>query len=33
VGYDGWFALEYQPTTTTEESLDWLELKGPGCTA
>jgi hydroxypyruvate isomerase len=23
-GYDGWVALEYRPTTTTEESLAWL---------
>jgi hydroxypyruvate isomerase len=25
-GYDGWVGLEYSPTTTTEESLDWLPL-------
>ncbi len=24
VGYDGWVALEYKPTTTTAESLRWL---------
>jgi len=23
-GYAGWVGLEYKPTTTTEESLDWL---------
>jgi hydroxypyruvate isomerase len=24
VGYDGWVSLEYNPTTTTAESLQWL---------
>jgi hydroxypyruvate isomerase len=29
-GYTGWIALEYNPTTTTVESLEWLprELRG-----
>ena len=29
-GYDGWVALEYNPTTSTTESLDWLprDLRG-----
>ncbi len=30
VGYDGWVALEYNPTTSTVQSLDWLprDLRG-----
>lgn len=24
IGYDGWVSLEYRPSTTTEESLEWL---------
>jgi hydroxypyruvate isomerase len=29
-GYDGWVALEYNPTTSTVQSLDWLprDLRG-----
>jgi hydroxypyruvate isomerase len=31
-GYDGWVSLEYQPTSTTTESLSWLppERRGGG---
>jgi hydroxypyruvate isomerase len=25
LGYEGWIGLEYNPTTTTEESLSWLK--------
>lgn len=28
LGYDGWVALEYKPTTTTEVSLGWLKGYG-----
>lgn len=30
LGYDGWVALEYTPTTTTEDSLAWLKRFGYG---
>jgi hydroxypyruvate isomerase len=30
VGYDGWVALEYNPTTTTTESLGWLPRERRG---
>ncbi len=30
VGYDGWVALEYKPTTTTAESLSWLPVERRG---
>ncbi len=28
LGYDGWVALEYKPSTTTEASLGWLKRFG-----
>jgi hydroxypyruvate isomerase len=33
VGYSGWVALEYTPTTTTTESLRWLPLDRRGARA
>jgi hydroxypyruvate isomerase len=32
-GYDGWVALEYNPTTSTTESLAWLPRDRRGATA
>jgi hydroxypyruvate isomerase len=32
-GYDGWVALEYNPTTTTTESLAWLPRERRGARA
>jgi hydroxypyruvate isomerase len=32
-GYDGWVALEYKPTTTTLESLQWLPRERRGTAA
>ena len=28
IGYDGWIGCEYQPATTTEAGLDWIEALG-----